>query len=152
MLGIEAETSKGEFMATLDHGQVQYLNPNDLHKNPAFTNVIIVTGNVKTIYIGGQNAVDTSGAIIGKGSIKEQTEQVLNNLHVALKASDVELRHIIKMTIYIVQGESLQAGFEVFQPVLGRRPNPPAISVVFVSGLANPDFLVEIEAVAVVPQ
>ncbi|BBL63158.1 Translation initiation inhibitor [Methanosarcina mazei TMA] len=58
-------------------GQVSYINPDDLHKNPAFTNVVAVTGQVKTIYIGGQDAVDASGTIVGKGDIKKQTEQVL---------------------------------------------------------------------------
>lgn len=41
-------------------GQVQYLNPDTLNKNPAFTNVIVVSGSAKTLYVGGQNAVDAS--------------------------------------------------------------------------------------------
>lgn len=139
-------------MATSNNGQVQHLNHDDLHENPAFTNVIVVTGNVKTIYIGGQNAVDVSGAIIGKGNIKEQVEQVFKNLQAALKASGAELEYVIKMTIYMVQGQSIQLGFEVFQRVWGRRSNPPTVSVLFVSGLANPDFLVEMDAIAIVPQ
>jgi enamine deaminase RidA (YjgF/YER057c/UK114 family) len=67
-------------------GQVQYLNPDALNKNPAFTNVVVVTGPVKTVYVGGQDAVDASGTIIGKGDIKAQTEQVLKNIQVALAA------------------------------------------------------------------
>ena len=51
-----------------------------------------------------------------------------------------------------MQGQPLQAGFEVFQRVWGRRPNPPAIMMAFVAGLANPDFLVEMDAIAVVPE
>jgi enamine deaminase RidA (YjgF/YER057c/UK114 family) len=139
-------------MTNSTHGQVLHLNPDGLSKNPAFTNVIVVTGNVKTIYIGGQNAVDASGTIVGKGDIKQQTEQVLTNLQAALKAGGAELEHVIKWNVYIVQGQALQSGFEEFQKVWGRRPNPPAITVMFVSGLANPDFLVEMDAVAVVPQ
>ncbi|MDQ1275557.1 MAG: hypothetical protein QG610_1131, partial [Euryarchaeota archaeon] len=123
-----------------------------LPKNPAFTNVIVVTGQVKTIYIGGQDAVDTSGNIVGKGDIKKQTEQVLANLQTALKAGGAELEHIVKWNVYIVQGQPLQLGFEAFQQFWGRRPDPPAITAMFVSGLANPDFLVEMDAIAVVPQ
>ena len=133
-------------------GQVQYVNPDALNKNPAFTNVIVVTGSVKTVYVGGQDAVDASGAIIGKGDLKAQTEQVLKNIQVALAAGGAELEHIIKWNLYVVQVEPLRAGFEVFQRVWGNRPNPPAISVLFVSGLAHPDFLVEMDAIAVVPQ
>jgi enamine deaminase RidA (YjgF/YER057c/UK114 family) len=133
-------------------GQVQYINPDTLNKNPAFTNVIVVTGPVKTVYVGGQDSVDASGAIIGKGDLKAQTEQVLKNIQMALAAGGAQLEHIIKWNLYIVQGQPLRAGFEVFQRVWGNRPNPPAISGFFVSGLAHPDFLVEMDAIAVVPQ
>lgn len=133
-------------------GQVSYINPDDLHKNPAFTNVVAVTGQVKTIYIGGQDAVDASGTIVGKGDIKKQTEQVLANLQAALKAGGAELENVVKWNLYIVQGQPLQPGFEAFQQLWGRRPDPPVITAIFVSGLANPDFLVEMDAIAVVPQ
>ena len=67
-------------MSAITPGRVLYLNPDGLSKNPAFTNVITVTGPAKTIYIGGQDSVDASGAIMGKGDIKLQTEQVLKNI------------------------------------------------------------------------
>ena len=70
-------------MTTSTPGQVQHINPDDLSKNPAFTQVIVVTGPVKTIYIGGQDAVDASGAIVGKGDIRGQVEQVFKNLQTA---------------------------------------------------------------------
>lgn len=133
-------------------GSVQHLNPDGLNKNPAFTNVIVVTGNAKTIYIGGQDAVDASGTIIGKGDIKAQTEQVLKNLLTALEAAGAKPEHVIKWNLYVVQGQSIQAGFEAFQQVWGRRPNPPAITMAFVAGLANPDFLIEMDAIAVIPE
>ncbi|KKG09867.1 endoribonuclease L-PSP [Methanosarcina sp. 2.H.T.1A.6] len=132
--------------------QVLHINPNGLPRNPAFTNVIVVTGQVKTIYIGGQDAVDASGTIVGKGDIKKQTEQVLANLQTALQAGGAELEHVVKWNVYVVQGQPLQPGFEAFQQLWGQRPGPPAITMVFVSGLANPDFLVEMDAIAVVPQ
>jgi enamine deaminase RidA (YjgF/YER057c/UK114 family) len=133
-------------------GTVEHINPEDLSKNPAFTQVVAVTGPVKTIYIGGQDAVDASGTIVGKGDIKGQVEQVFKNLESALKASGAGLEHVIKLNIYIVQGQPLRPGFEVSQQRWGSRPNPPAVSVMFVAGLANPDFLVEIDAIAIVPE
>jgi enamine deaminase RidA (YjgF/YER057c/UK114 family) len=132
--------------------QVLHLNPDTLSKNPAFTNVIRVTGPVRTIYIGGQDSVNTEGKIIGKGDIKQQVEQVLNNLRAALRAANADLEHIIKWNIYVVQGQPIQPAFEVFQRIWGRRPNPPVITMMFVVGLANPDFLVEMDAIAVVPE
>lgn len=133
-------------------GQVQYINPNGLSRNPAFTNVVSVSGPVKTIYIGGQDAVDASGAIVGKGDFGAQTEQIFKNIQVALAAVGAQLEHVVKWNLYVVQGQSLQVGFEVFQRVWGDRPNPPVISFMFVAGLAHPDFLAEMDVVAVVPE
>jgi enamine deaminase RidA (YjgF/YER057c/UK114 family) len=132
--------------------QIQYLNPAGLHLNPAFSQLVTVSGSVKTIYIGGQDAVDASGAIVGKGDLVAQTEQVFHNLLVALEAAGAGLEHIVKWNLYVVQGQPLQPGFAVFQRVWGRRPNPPAITMAFVAALANPDFLIEMDAIAVVPQ
>ena len=132
-------------------GSVQHLSPATLAKNPAFSQAVSVTGSAKTIYVGGQDAVDASGQIIGKGDITAQAEQVFKNLQAALEAGGAGLEHVVKWNILIVQGQSLQAGFEVFQRVWGRRPNPPAITVMFVAGLAHPDFLLEMDAIAVVP-
>ena len=133
-------------------GQVQFIHPPALHYNPAFTNVVKVTGPAKTVYVGGQNALDQSGTIVGKGDIKKQTEQILTNIQVALAAAGARLEHVIKWNLYVVHGQPIQEGFEVFQRVWGNRPNPPAISMAFVAGLANPDFLAEMDAIAVIPE
>ena len=131
--------------------QVQHLNPRGLHANPAYTQAIAVTGPVRTIYIGGQNAVDADGQIVGD-DIAAQTRQVLRNLEVALSGAGASWEHLIKLTMFLVQGQPLPPGFEVWQQVWGQRPNPPLITAAIVSGLAHPQFLLEIEAVAVVPQ
>jgi enamine deaminase RidA (YjgF/YER057c/UK114 family) len=131
---------------------VRYINPDSLNKNPAFTNVVVVEGNVKTVHIGGQDALNASGEIVGKGDIVAQTEQILANVRAALAAGGARPEHIIKWNIYVVEGQSLEAGFGAFQRAWPETPNPPAITGVFVSGLAHPDFLVEMDAVAVVPQ
>ena len=143
-------TEQSEFASA--KGQVQYLNPDTLSKNPAFTNVVVISGPVKTVYVGGQDAIDASGAIIGKGDLKLQTEQILQNIEAALAAGGAKLEHVIKWNIYVLQGQSLQEGFAAFQRVWGNRPNPPAISGMFVAGLAHPDFLAEMDAIAVVPE
>jgi enamine deaminase RidA (YjgF/YER057c/UK114 family) len=133
-------------------GSVRYINPDSLNNNPAFTNVVVVEGNVKTVHIGGQDAINASGEIVGKGDIVAQIEQILANLRAALAVGGAGPEHIIKWNVYIVEGQSLQAGFTAFQNAWPQTPNPPAITGVFVSGLAHPDFLVEMDAVAVVPQ
>ena len=133
-------------------GRVEFINPPTLNKNPAFTNVVTVQGSVKTVYVGGQDAVDASGALVGKGDITAQVGQVLKNVEAALEAAGAGLEHVIKWNVYLVQGQQLQAAFGAFQQAWSRRSNPPAITVLFVAGLANPDFLVEMDLVAVVPE
>ncbi len=133
-------------------GKVSYLNPEGLHRNPAYSQAVVVTGKARTVYVGGQNAVDASGKIVGKGDIRAQAEQVLKNLEIALASGGARLEHVIKWNVYIVEGQPLQPGFEVFQRVWGNRPNPPLITGLFVSGLAHPDFLMEMDAIAVVPE
>jgi len=133
-------------------GSVKHLNSEGLHKNPAYSQVVVTTGDVKTVYVGGQNAVDTSGGVVGKGDIEAQAEQTFKNLETALAGEGAKLDHVIKWNIYVLQGQPPQPAFEVFQRVWGNRPNPPLITLLFVSGLAHPDYLMEIDAVAVVPQ
>jgi enamine deaminase RidA (YjgF/YER057c/UK114 family) len=135
-----------------ERGLVQHLDPEGLPKNPAYSNVVAVSGPVTTIYVGGQNAVDPSGEIVGKGDIAVQTEQIFRNLESALAAAGARLEHVIKFTLNVVAGQDLMPGFEVYQRVWGGRPNPPLVTAAFVSALARPDFLLELDAVAVVPE
>ncbi|WP_343305433.1 RidA family protein [Chitinophaga niabensis] len=130
--------------------KIEHINPDGLIKNPAFTNVVTVQGNAKTIYIGEINANNEAGEVIGK-DMKTQTEQVLKNIGAALQAAGADWENLIKWTVYIVQGQDIQPGFEAFQKVWGKRPNPPLITVIFVAALGRPEHLVGIEAIAVVP-
>lgn len=128
---------------------IQYINPDGLNKNPAFSNVVVVPKGMKTIFIGGQDSINAAGEIIGKDDIKKQTEQVFKNIEIALKSVGAKFENIVKWNIYIVEGNNPTPAFEVSQQIMSDVNNPPAITVFFVSSLANPDFLIEIDAVAV---
>jgi enamine deaminase RidA (YjgF/YER057c/UK114 family) len=132
-------------------GGVEFLNPDGLPKNPAFSNVAVVSGSVRTIYIGGQDAIDAEGNVVGAGDIAAQTEQVLRNLRTALAAAGAGPEHVVKWNVFIVDGQDFRAGYAAFQRVWGDRPDPPVITAAMVKGLAHPDFLVEMDAIAVVP-
>lgn len=131
--------------------QVEYINPPEL---PAYgyTNVVVAKRAVKTIYIGGQDAVNAQGEIVGKGDIGAQTRQIMHNIQIALAAGGATLEHVVKWNVYLVQGNDFMPGFQVFQEIWGDRPNPPAVTGVSVAGLARPEFLVEVDAIAVVPE
>jgi len=132
--------------------KVEFINPEGLIKNPAFTQVVATQGRGKTIYIGGQDAVNAKGEIIGKGDIAKQTEQVMRNLQTALSACGGTFDNLIKLSIFMVHGQDLYRGFQASQKYLGSLKNPPAISGLFVAALAHPDFLVEIDAIAFIPE
>lgn len=126
-----------------------YLNPASLARNPAFSQVVVVEGTAKTIYVGGQNAVRPDGTIAG-GTLAEQARQAMLNLQAALAAAGATLRDVIRWGIAIVDGQPVAEGFAAFREAWGDGGDPPTISVHIVSGLANPAFLIEIDAVAVI--
>ncbi len=123
---------------------VEHLNPEGLPRNPAFTQAIAVTGPARTLYIGGQNAVDAARRIIGRGDLREQARKAVENLALALAAGGAGLEHLVRCTIHLVQGQPLQPAFEAWMGAWGARPNPPTVTVLFVAGLAHPEFLIEI--------
>ena len=131
---------------------VQHVNPETMHRNPAFTQMIMVSGAYRTLYIGGQDAVNAKGEIVGKGDLRAQTTQVLENIQTLLAAGGAGPEHIVKWTLYLVQGQDMRAGFAAAMKFWGNRPNPPTISFAYVVELANPDFLIEMDAIAVVPE
>ena len=133
-------------------GTVSHLNPQGLHRNPAFSQVITTSGNTRTVYVGGQNAVEPSGTVVGKGDIGIQAKQVARNLRIALASANAGIEHVVKWTVYVVHGQPLGPAMGAFQQILGPLPKPPTVAVLFVVGLAHPDFLLEVEATAVVPE
>ncbi|HMT28710.1 MAG TPA: RidA family protein [Bacteroidia bacterium] len=127
---------------------IEFINSAELLQNPAFSQIAITKGYGKTIYIGGQNAITKDLEIIGKDNITIQTEYILKNLEIALHSCNATLDDLFKLTIYIVQGQDVKKGFEGAQQFLKKLKNPPVITGVIVAGLANPEYLVEIEAIA----
>src|SRR6188768_835958 len=94
------------------NNKIDFINPEGMLKNPAFSQIAITKGHGNTIYIGGQNAITKDLEIIGKGDIVQQTEFILTNIEVALNACDATLDDLFKLTIYIVQGQDVRKGFE----------------------------------------
>lgn len=125
------------------------INPDTMHKNPAFSQAVIIESSAKLVYVGGQNAVNAKGEIVGQ-DIGTQTEQALKNVVAALEASGATLADVFKMTIYMVDGQSLEEGYKAASKFLTRDVPPPIVSMIKVAGLANPNYLIEIEAVAAI--
>ena len=130
---------------------IKYINPEGLPKNPAFSQAIITQGSGKTVYIGGQDALDVKGEIVGKNDLKAQTVQVMENMQTALKACGATFNDVVKMNIYLLHGQSAHEGYEASKKYLEIAENPPVITGTMVAGFAHPDFLVEIDAIAFIP-
>jgi enamine deaminase RidA (YjgF/YER057c/UK114 family) len=143
---------KQDVMEKQTRAEVAYINPEGLHKNPAYSQLVITKGPLKTIYIGGQNATTKEGQILGKGDIKAQALQTLSNLKIALAAGGASLSNVIKWNVYIVEGQDSKVAFQALEEDLKKMPHPPIITGVYVAALAQPDFLLEMDAVAVVPE
>ena len=133
-------------------GRVELLTPDGLVKSPAFSHVAVVSGSVRTIYIGGQDAVTADGENVGKGDLATQTTQILTNVKTALAAAGAGPEHVIKWNLLLVEGQSIQDGFKAFQRAWPKLSTPPPlITAAFVSALGHPDWVVEMDAIAVVP-
>lgn len=101
----------------------------------------------QTLYIAGQIALDQSGRLVGKGDIEAQTRQAYANLASILAEFGADWRHVVKCTTYLTDRRHLP-GFRAARNRTLAEPFPPN-TLVFISGLAHEDYLVEIEAVAV---
>ena len=126
----------------------RHVNPEGLHRNPAFSQAVVVEQPAKTIYVGGQNGVDADGKVVGP-TLAEQAPQALRNLATVLESEGATLADVVHWRIAVVDGHPIADGVAAFQQVWDPADPPPAITVHVVAGL-SPGFLVEIDAVAVV--
>ncbi len=130
---------------------VKHINPEGMHAAQNYTQGILVPASARILFIGGQNAVGPDGKIVGGNDIAKQTEQAVSNMEKVLKAAGAGLDNLVRVGIYLARDADIQPGFEVWMKHWGDHPKPPIVTAVRVWGLANPEFLVEIEATAVLP-
>ena len=125
----------------------EWINPDGLSKNAGYTQVIKAG---KLVFIAGQTGVMADGKVAGPG-MKEQYEQVLNNLATALKSQGLDFSHVAMTTTFVTNIEEFRTP-EV-QAVRPKRfgNRPPTSTLVQVVRLADPSYKVEVQAIAVQP-
>ena len=128
-------------MATVEHLRPEGMSPN----GNRYTHVVKVG---PWVLIAGQTASDTDGNVVGVGDPKAQVGQVMKNLRTAVESVGGRFEDIVKTTVYVVGEEHLDAVRE--ERAVYRPEKPPTSTLVVVSRLARPEFIVEIEAVAYV--
>jgi enamine deaminase RidA (YjgF/YER057c/UK114 family) len=131
---------------------VEFLNPPQLCPTFGWTHVVSATGG-KTIHISGQVAVNERGEVVGKGDLRAQTDQAFRNIALALTAAGATFRDVVKTSLFVVglKPEHVPIIREVRARYVSA-DHPPASTLVGVSALVGPDWLIEIEALAVVSQ
>ena len=127
----------------------QFLSPKTLMPPIGYSHIAKVSrGSI--VYLAGQVSGDASGKLVGEGDFEAQAEQVFRNLKIAVEAAGGTMADIVKLNVYLVaevdtaQVPKLRAIRDRYVNV----ENPPASTLVVVSRLARPGWLVEIEAVA----
>jgi len=130
--------------------KILFVNPNTLAKPTGYTHVVIATGG-RTVYIAGQVALDPTGNIVGKDDFGAQARQVFENLKKALEAAGATFTDVVKLNYYVVDMKQIQTLREVRNGYVNTSA-PPASTLVEVRRLAREEFLIEVEAIAVVSQ
>jgi enamine deaminase RidA (YjgF/YER057c/UK114 family) len=125
------------------------INPPELGTPPGYSQIVEVSAN-RIIFVAGQTALDSDGHLVGKNDFAAQAAQVFSNLAVALQASGCAAADLVKLTVFLTDMDNLgryrEARNRFFASVTP--PAAPAVTLVEVSKLYGPDFLIEIEAIA----
>lgn len=129
-----------------------FINPPDLCPTFGWTHVVTSTGR-KTIHISGQVGINSKGEVVGKGDMKAQTEQAFKNIEIALAAAGATFKDVVKTSLFVVglKPEHVPIIREVRSRYVWSE-HPPASTLVGVSALVGPDWLIEIEATAVIAE
>jgi len=128
---------------------VERIQPQGLPKPPTYAHVVkagLSTGQA-TIYIAGQVAQDEQGKVVGRGDFTAQATQVFENLQKALSSAGADFKDLVKINVYLTDARYRESLGEVRSKYL--QGPLPASTLVVVAGLAQPDYLLEIEGIAV---
>jgi enamine deaminase RidA (YjgF/YER057c/UK114 family) len=124
----------------------QHINPDTLSRSRGYSQVVKVEN---TVYIAGQVSAGADGNVVGKGDPEAQVRQVWRNIEAAVKAAGGTLQNVAKTTTYVTNIQYAAAVRKVREEVF-QSSSPPTSTLLVVAGLASPDYMVEIEAIAVV--
>ena len=127
---------------------ITLLQPAGLVRSPAFSHVAVLPADVTQILVGGQNAVDEQGNLVGGDDLVGQVDQVMANLKVALAAGGATMADLVSLSLAVVEGTDLRAGYAAAARHLSGNQPPPLVSAVIVPSLVVPGALIELSAVA----
>ena len=119
-------------------------------QSPAFSHVAVIPPQATQIHVGGQNAVDAAGRLVGADDVVTQVDQTMANLRTALGAAGVTMADLVSLTVILAEDVDLRAGYMAAARHLAVGDRAPLVTAAIVRGLAVPGALVEVSAVAAV--
>jgi enamine deaminase RidA (YjgF/YER057c/UK114 family) len=130
---------------------IRRVNPPALGTPPGYSQVVEVRAG-RIFFIAGQTSLDDKGDVVGRGDFAAQAAQVFRNLGIALQSVGCTAGNLVKLTVFVRDMGQLAAYREARNRFFATvsPPAAPAITLVEVSRLYGPDFLIEIEAVAAI--
>ncbi|WP_258725813.1 RidA family protein [Cellulomonas sp. NS3] len=129
--------------------EITRLQPAGLVRSPAFSHVAVVPPGATTIYVGGQDGVDETGALVS-GDVAEQSVRAMENARVALEAAGATLADVVQWSVLLVADADLNAAYGAIAPLLAGPGAPPLVIAARVAGLGVPGALIEVSAIAAV--
>ena len=132
--------------------QTEHINPAGVYRHPAFTRVITIQGPMKLIWIAGQTPADEDYKPVCVGDYRGQYLQVIRLLTMQLEAAGASWDHVVYQRIFVLDMDKAIAVTN--NPDVPKPWNPeraPCSTLVGVTRLSNPNFLIEIDLMAVVP-
>ena len=129
---------------------VRFVKSEALPPSPGYSQAVEVHPG-RIIYVAGQVSMDRSGKLVGEGDMRAQAQQTFENLKAALEASGAKFENVVKLNYYVLDVSQLPAVREVRDKFVNTA-NPPASTAVEVKRLFREGFLIEVEAVATVPE
>ena len=136
-------------MTTDKTPSITRVNPPELGTPPGYSQIVDVTAS-RIIFIAGQTALGRDGNVVGRGDFAAQATLVFHNLAIALRARRCTAANLVKLTVFLTDMTNLGAYREARNRFFASVTPPvaPAVTLVEVSKLYGPDFLIEIEAIA----
>jgi enamine deaminase RidA (YjgF/YER057c/UK114 family) len=128
--------------------KVSFINPKEIAAPVGYTHVVSIESPRKILYISGQISKNQGGEMVGEGDLEAQTRQVYSNILAILRSQGASFKDVVKLNTYSTQPEKIALTRKVRAEFI-TADNPPASTFIGVTALADPAFLVEIEAVAI---
>lgn len=149
-VGLKIDQQKENAKMNRTETTVKFIKSETLPPSPGYSQAATVSGG-RLVYIAGQVAMDASGKLVGPGDFRAQAEQTFENLKAALAASGASFDNVVKLNSYFVDIKQVPAYREVRDKYISAT-HPPVSTAVEVRRLVREEWLLEVEAIAVVPE